>query len=426
MLKSRSRIACGFIVATLALAPFAQVVIAQQGSILAQCRAQTSDLDTVHACMDTYLDNSDESMSLISNFLAESLSGASLAGFNRSQQAFIEYRRQNCLWYLDFSSPRSEAEQIAKDCLAQMSAQRITELQTLLSANGEGSQTLRGYYVFGAQENSFQLCGSDTRYWIEGNANSVGLIQQNYQAIASDEQQLLYAIVVGALDTQSQAPEEHQGVLQLEDVIEIRLPTESDCSAPADVQNLASTTADGETLDQTREIIDDALVEQDEPVQQLTAYFGDWLVDCIEINDLKSCSLHIDLNSSDSTQPSAEDETLPQLTLNFNSEVDVLLEIDFPGREIDSPTLIRWEIDAESLGDIVESEIRVTELGTRQLFEESAYLNEQLMPQMVDGEELGISVLESVDDESGKRFKGSLVGLTNALQFADDFVDESA
>ena len=41
---------------------------------------------------------------------------------------------------------------------------------------------------------------------------------------------------------------------------------------------------------------------------------------------------------------------------------------------------------------------------------------------MIQGNDLILDVLESVDDESGERFTATLKGLTRALAFADDFV----
>jgi len=41
---------------------------------------------------------------------------------------------------------------------------------------------------------------------------------------------------------------------------------------------------------------------------------------------------------------------------------------------------------------------------------------------MLAGRTLAIEVLESVDDASGEQLEATLVGLTRALVFADDFV----
>ena len=108
---------------------------AQTYNVLQECTNQSPDIDDIHACLDNYLDIMDANIDDVSIFLDRTLEGPSLAGFKRSQQAFVQYRRQNCLWYLEFSSPRSEAEQIAKNCLATMSQQRLSELQRLMAAD---------------------------------------------------------------------------------------------------------------------------------------------------------------------------------------------------------------------------------------------------------------------------------------------------
>lgn len=405
----------------LTISPYA---VGQDINALAQCRAQSQDLDQVHACMDGYLDIMDGNMRAITEFLGESLSGDSLAGLDRSQQAFVEYRRQNCLWYLEFSSPRGEAEQIAKNCLASMSQQRLQELQDLVTTDDQSGQTIAGFYVYGSERNSFQPCNSEDRYWVEGVPSAVGLIQQTYLSVSTSERQLLHAILVGKLDKQLQAPDGHQGVLALNSLIELRVPTESDCQLPNRPFSLDISASDIDATTQVREVEDDELVEQEEPEQQLTAYFGAWLVDCVELSGRKFCSLQVALTPDRGTVKSVASESDPRLIVNRTPKLSSFIELEFPDREIDSPTLIRWQVDSKVLGDIVESEIRVDQAGTRQLISESSFLDDDLLPLMISGQQVVISVLDSVDDEEGEALFGTLQGLTKALAFADDFVEE--
>lgn len=399
--------------------------IGQSDNVLALCRAQTQNLDQIHSCMDNYLDIMDANILAITDFLGESLSGESLTGLNLSQQAFIEYRRQNCLWYLNFSSPRIEAEQIAKNCLATMSRQRLQELQDLVTADNQSGQTISGFYVYGAERNSFQPCGSEERYWVEGEASAVGLIQQTYLSVADNERELVHAILVGKLDKQQQAPEEHQGVLELTSLIELRAPVESDCQLPNRPLNLDLTTSDVNAIEQTREVLDDEQIEQEEPEQQLIAYFGSWTVDCVEISGRKSCSLEVPLTTNSSGKPDIVDARTPSLVLNRLPRRSTFMELNFPEREIDSPSLIRWQVDAEQFGDIVGSEIRVDQAGARQLISESKFMDDKLLPMMIMGRQVIISVFRSVDDEVGELHYGTLNGLTRSLVFADDFVRDT-
>ncbi|MFK7861685.1 MAG: lysozyme inhibitor LprI family protein [Granulosicoccus sp.] len=399
--------------------------VAQEGNVLAQCRAQTQDMDQVHACLDDYLDVMDGNILAITDYIAGELSGDLLAGLNRSQQAFVEYRRQNCLWYLNFSSPRVEAEQIAKNCLATMSQDRLRELQSLVTADDPSGQTIAGFYVYGPERNSFQPCDSEERYWIEGEPGAVGLIQQSYLSVATNERQLLHAILVGKLNTELQAPEGHQGVLELSNLIELRSPTESDCQLPNRPFSLDISASDVDVTEQTREVQDDEQIEQEEPEQQLRAYFGSWTVDCVEITGRKSCSLEVALTENGPNGRSEVTASSPRLVLNRLPRRSTFMELEFPGREIDSPSLIRWRVDTELFGDIVNSEIRVDQAGARQLISESEFMDDKLLPMMIMGREVIINVLNSVDDEKGDAFFATLNGLTRSLVFADDFVRDS-
>ncbi len=400
-------------------------VAAQQINPLAQCRAQSLDIDRIHSCMDGYLDILDDDLQAITDFLGNTLAADAVAGLNSSQRAFVEYRRQNCLWYLEFSSPRIDAEQIAKNCLATMSGQRLVELQDLLSADSGSGQAIQGFYVYGAQRNSFQPCGSEQRLWVEGDAGSVGLMQQTYLSVATEDLQLLHASVTGRIDEQLQVPEGHQGVLQLSSLVAMRVPTEGDCQLPDPAYNLEITASDVDAAQDRREVADFERAEQEEPEQQLTAYFGAWLVDCIEVSSRKSCSLEVALGRNAADVASGVEEGLAQLTINRMPRRSTSVELEFAEREIDSPTLIRWQIDSEALGDIVESSILVDQDGTRQQISESPYLTDDLLPKMIRGRDLKVSVLDTVDDTSTDDVFATLEGLTKALVFADDFVSNS-
>lgn len=400
---------------------------AQDYDVLAECTSQSQDLDEIHLCLDGYLDVMDGNIQAIIEFLADTLNGKALAGLNRSQSAFVEYRRQNCLWYLDFSSPRSEAEQIAKNCLATMSQQRLREIQNLVTADEGSGVATRGFYVYGAERNSFQPCGTNNRYWVEGSNVAVSRAQQSYLSVATSELQLLHAVFVGNINEELQAPAGHQGIFELTNLIELRVPTESDCQIPGSrLLNAESLPVQASIEELSREIPDDEQLDQEEPEQQLTAYFGAWLVDCIERSGQKSCSLAAAL-SDGKTEPvlSSEGGGSPRVIINRSPENSTFMELHFPEREIDSAARIRWNVDAMAFGDIVESDIRVDETGTRQIVRESRFLTADLLPTMIDGGELKVEVLESIDDDSGERFSGTLQGLTKALVFADDFVREN-
>ncbi len=395
---------------------------AQTYNVLEECSNLSPGIEDIHACLDNYLDIMDANIDDVSTFLNRTLEGASLAGFKRSQQAFIQYRRQNCLWYLEFSTPRSEAEQIAKNCLATMSQQRLSELQRLMAADKSGGgSTLRGFYVYGPNRNSFQICGREARYWVEGDNATVSELQQQYLSTATADLQVMYTTVKGEIDEGAQTVDGHRGVLKVLEIVELRVPSESDCRIPsAQLAALPSVTTASAPEPAAVEPEPAVAEEQDEPQQQLVAYFGAWIADCIENDGNRKCNLQVDM------QPDSEDEATakPTLSLARKTRQRTTLEVHFPDREIDSPQRIRWGVDGYVFGDILGSEIRVDETATRQLVSERRFINEDLMPLMIDGGNLTLDVLASVDDRSGEKFVATLRGLTRALAFADEFVSD--
>ncbi len=391
---------------------------AQEYNALEECITLSPLYDDIHVCMDNYLDLMDGSLRNITEYVADALEGDARAGLEASQAAFVEYRRQNCLWYLEFSSPRAEAEQIAKNCLANMSQQRLAELQALLKSDEGQRPVMSGFYVYGAERNSFQPCGSEARYWLEGDDNQVGLAQQQYLSVASSDLQVLYATFAGQVNDAAQAPAGHQGVFELEAVADLRVPTESDCRLPGETlaqvteQPAPSPTASVSTASDMPVQLPPAAEDTEE---QLIAYFGAWLVDCADSSGIRGCRLKVNLANAGGLSEAS-------LSIIRQKDQTTVLEAFFGGREIDQPARILWSVDASRFGDIVGSQIRVDQTGTRQLVPASAFLSEEILPTMIRGTELSLEVLDSLDDDSGDRYTGSLQGVTKALNFADDFI----
>lgn len=394
-----------------------QGVQAQEYNVLQECmKLSNADAD-INNCLDNYLDLMDDNITDISTYIANDLPDSALDQFQLSQQAFIEYRKQNCLWYLEFSAPRELAEKIAKNCLAQMSQDRLAELQSLIATNGGQENTLRGFYVYGANRNSFQPCGSDQRYWVEGDDGQVGQLQQDYLSKSTASLQVLYVELRGQIDT-SQSYPEHSGTVQLVAVSEIKLPSDGECSLPAGAAD--------KTLASAPEIKPAAVPEtesaQGEPAdeaseQVLRAYFGEWLAECEEKQSDFVCRLSVEFDGENVTQ-----ENRPNLSMSRRTDQRTLISMNFPEREVDSPAKIRWRIDKYNFGDIVGSNIRVDEDGTRQLVHEKKFIRDDLLPLFKEGTELSVEVLANVDDDAGERYTATLEGLTRALNFADDFV----
>ncbi len=400
---------------------------------LQQCIALSTDPNDIHNCMDNYLDVMDDNIADITAFIERELQGKSQEVFQRSQQAFYDYRRQNCLWYLEFSSPRDKAEQIAKNCLANMSQQRLTELQSLIASEKNSQYLQRGFYIYGPNRNSFKACGSDQRLWVEGAADVVGQLQQDYLQVATTDLQIMHVVLDGQLDLTVAAPEDHAGVINVTKVLELRVPQEADCSLSgsqplAEVpetlkpKSESATTPPAEVVARP-EATDVPIELDDDPEQVLRAYFGDWLAECIQLKSQYKCDLKVAVVGDDG-KANAEDGLMLTLTRRKNKQSRVTLE--FPGQEIDSPAKIRWKVDGYNFGDIVGSDIRVDESGARQIISERKFLRDDLLPLLIQGQKLSVIVVEDVNDTKGDKYSVTLVGLTKALRFADDFVSSGS
>lgn len=394
-----------------------RIAFAQGYNVLQECMKLSADDTEINNCIDNYLDLMDDNIQDISEYIARDLADAPLDKFQLSQQAFFEYRKQNCLWYLEFSSPQATAEKIAKNCLATMSQQRLAELQSLIATDKGNAGTLRGFYVYGANRNSFQPCGSEQRYWVQGDNEQVGQLQQDYLNQSTASLQVLYAELRGRIEPSNDYPE-HSGVVQLAAISSLKPPSDSECSLPkGSTPNTLATRPEIKPITVPEPEPEPVAEIEAEPEQVLRAYFGEWLAECRQQQTSFTCDLSVGFNGTDVT-----DENRPEMMLSRRTEKRTLLYMKFPEREVDSPAKIRWRVDKYAFGDIVGSEIRVDEVGTQQLVHERKFIRDDLMPLFRKGTELGVEVLTDVDDDGGDKFTASLQGLTRALNFADDFI----
>lgn len=390
-------------------------VHAQTYDILKECMALSGRNADIHVCLDNYLDAMDSRVASLVREVEARGNAQSLSSFQRSQEAFIAFRRTNCLWYLDFSSPRRAAEQLAKSCLARMSGERVAELQRLLEPSNEASTLLSGIYVYGASQNAFRPCGSDARYWVEGRNAAVSKLQQDYLDVATAPLQLLYVTLRGELDESAKTSYELEGVIRLQQVVDVRVPLDTDCRTIETAAAPQAELPDEEPVLDLR-IPDSEGVDVDDetPEQELIGYFGAWQARCTLLKALYQCELQVDFEPAGS------------LTLVRKTDSDTQATLYIPEREIDSLSKIRWQVDDEQLGDIAASNIRVDEQGTRQSFGSDGLAQGDLLARMIDGLRLDIEVVEAVDDVRGDNYGATLKGLTRALSFADDFIAEGA
>lgn len=399
---------------------------AQEGSMLEQCRALSIDVNDINNCMDNFLDLLDQSLADIEQFVVteldatDTVSVQAAAAFERAQAAFRDYRRENCLWYLEFSVPRQDADQIAKDCLATMSQTRLNELQRLVSTT-PAENVLVGYYVYGAERNTLQLCGDTRRYWVEGDAGAVGGLQQDYLTRALTDLAVLYIEVTGAVDTEAGDPyPDHDGVFRLERVKSLRPPADGDCQL-ATAAPTASIEPVIATLEPEAPIVteppapaDVPATEQLQPEQLLQAYFGAWEAECEQLGDSYGCRLSVALEGE-----ALEGDDQPILRLTRRSRKRTIVDLEFPGQEIDLTDRILWRIDQFDVGPLASSRMRVDSNLARQEVRDRPYIQDQLLPLLTAGESLFITVRE--EDGSESSYTGTLLGLTRAINFSDDF-----
>lgn len=398
-------------------------------NMLLECRALSIEPRDINICMDNFLDLLDNSLADIEDFILgelESAAGNNVAqvqAFERSQAAFRDFRRENCLWYLEFSEGRLEAEQIAKNCLAEMSQARLSELQGLVT-DTPNSEVVEGYYVFGTDRNSFQFCSNNRRYWVEGDSVIISQLQQTYLTQALTDLAVLYVEVRGSIDQEAGSPYPgHEGVFRINDLLLMRQPADTDCQLPSQAPRVAanlptepSAGAELFTPVQTEpEPQPQPLAPPLEPEQQLTAYFGAWLAQCEQLGSSYGCVLSVEMEGE--PDPGAG---TPILKLTRRSGKRTIVDLEFPNLEIESSDQIRWSVDKFNVGPIAQSRIRVDAEAARQQIRNRKFIQQDLLPMLVGGASV---VIELENEGSVKNYVGTLIGLTRALSFADSFTD---
>lgn len=395
-------------------------------NMLLECRALSTDPQDINNCMDNFLDLLDSSLADIEDFILGELGGsvgnnvAQVQAFERSQAAFRDFRRENCLWYLEFSEGRIEAEQIAKNCLAEMSQARLAELQGLVT-DTPTEEKVEGFYVFGSDRNSFQFCGNTRRYWVEGDTVILSQLQQTYLAQALTDLAVLYVEVQGAVDEAAGSPYPgHDGVFRIRDLKLMRQPSDSDCQLPSQTPRVAANLPAAETAIEeplsalpVEEPSSQPLTNPLEPEQQLTAYFGAWLAQCKQLGDSYGCVLSVEMDGE--PVPGASQ---PVLKLTRRSEKRTIVDLEFPTLEIENIDQIRWSIDEFDVGPIAQSRIRVDAEAARQQIRNRKFIQQDLLPMLVGGSAV---VIELESEGVIRNYVGTLIGLTRALTFADSF-----
>lgn len=432
LLRSRTSVAFACLqIAVFCLMIFITTQAGATSQILEQCRALSLAEDDIHNCLDNHLDVLDENIEDLEAFIRNQLSGnndvAVLQAFEASQSAFRTFRSANCLWYVEFSSPKAVADQIGKNCLATHSESRLSEMQQLLKTES-AADIVSGYYVYGANRNTFQPCGSESRYWVEGENVVVSELQQSYLNEATADLQVLYTELAGQVDAEATDTfPEHDGVFRIESLASLRLPLDSDCriARSADVPVTAeapSTEAETATVDEDPAPVEATTVD-DDPTQSLTAYFGDWIARCEQIGTKYGCVLSVGMETPGAESPA--DNAVLRITRR--SQARTVLDVDVPlgvAPGLNDLEQLHWNIDSVKFGALLHSELRPadSQSGTtfsRQALRERWFIRDELLPVMKNGRRLSIDVFPGED--GALTLVATLNGLTRALEFADDF-----
>lgn len=446
--------AASFFVVLLVFLVFAlpKTVLAKfESEILQQCRNLSLADDDIHNCLDNHLDLMDENLSDLLDFIRRELESSldntqALNALDRSQQAFETYRTENCLWYLEFSSPRNIAEQIAKNCLATMSEDRLAELQRLVkTANPQPQQS--GYYVFGPDRNTFTPCGAQSRLWVEGESTVINELQQSYLNEATSDLQLVYVELIGEVDSSAVTSAlGHDGVFNIQGLKLLRAPTDIDCAppqldrdgGPESTDNLANDVSPDTTIASSVSDNDDSNQAALEPEQTLTAYFGEWIAVCEQLGSSYGCALSaplVNLNAGETAEVAEIGaNTLinggAALRITRRSKERTIVDVDFPlalGSTVTDVSQIHWTVDSFDLGKILHSQLHdIAGVGVlsgetlvRQSLRERWFIRDELLPMLLEGRNLNLSVLSESNVEHD--LSATLNGLTRALNFADDF-----
>jgi len=409
----------------------AQADVSDPSPILEQCRALSLAENDIHNCLDNYLDILDENLADLENYIRDQLSGTdnqtAVQAFESAQSAFGVFRTANCLWYLEFSAPRAEAEQIGKNCLATVSEHRLAELQLLVKTQSEPAG-IAGYYVYGAGRNTFQPCGSASKYWVEGENVQVSELQQGYLSAVTADLQVMYAELAGRIDEEAVVNDPgHQGVFVIESLVTLRLPVDSECSrvSERDVAESGPQTTEaansGDT-DANTTAQPESATAADEPVQTLTGYFGDWIARCEQIGASYGCVLSVEMETPGSE--SLADNA--RLRLTRRSGERTVVDVDIPNglvSGLDDIEQIHWQVDRLKFGALLHSRLEDSDRDTtgriRQALRERWFIRDQLLPVLKDGRKLSVVLLPGQDD--ALTLNATLNGLTRALSFADDF-----
>jgi hypothetical protein len=104
----------------------------------------------------------------------------------------------------------------------------VAAASTQASVNGS---TLSGRYIYGHEANSFQPCGEEKVYWVEGSNKMLELMAEKYSKLATEPYEEVFANIVGkhigkAVDGFAV---DYDGKIQVIELMLMRNRSDTDC-----------------------------------------------------------------------------------------------------------------------------------------------------------------------------------------------------
>lgn len=231
------------------------------------------------------------------------------------------------------------------------------------------------------------------------------------QASATVKEPATVATVEQKVSNPSPEPQPESGALETE----IALAEPSAALVPLTTLTTAATNTEATDQSASNSSSITTMFNDEFTGEALIAYFGAWSVDCRNDGTQAICALSVNLEGQDQAEI-----LQPRIKLFRRTGERTVIDAVFPGQEIDSVEKILWQIDSVKFGAIEGSRLLIDDAAARQEIRQRTRIQKDLLPPMISGYEIGLTVLDASGQQT--RYKGTLLGITRALKFADDFI----
>jgi hypothetical protein len=93
------------------------------------------------------------------------------------------------------------------------------------------NNTLIGHYIYGHEVNTFQPCGNNRVFWVNGTSEVLGLLEVNYHKHTSKPYEEVFVKISGTFSAKANDgfAADYDGVFQIEELHLMRKLSQSDC-----------------------------------------------------------------------------------------------------------------------------------------------------------------------------------------------------